>query len=76
MEELKTLTENAIAGHVRFLSEIGMVVNATKTELLYFTRQREQEFEINHQDTTIKSSEHIKALGMYISIGVSTLTTP
>jgi hypothetical protein len=69
--ELKSKTEDSIKRHVEFLSSIGMVVNASKTELLYSTRERDKNFCIEHDESTITASESIKALGMFITRDLS-----
>lgn len=70
LEDLATVTEDCFNIHVRHLQQIGMVVNANKTELLYSTREK------NHPDlsicnSSITSTNKIKALGVLISSDLS-----
>lgn len=64
-EELKQKTEHCLALHSDFLSSIGMVVNASKTELLYSSRTKlPDQFYIDHRGSRIEAKDKMKALGV------------
>jgi hypothetical protein len=67
LEALKIDTEACFEAHDTFLRGIGMVVNATKTELLLSTRQKPNpSFSISAGEHTVKASDSIKALGVIV----------
>jgi len=63
-DSLKEKVENSLTLHENYLSEIGMVVNKTKTELIVFSRNEPPIIELSNG---IKSVKEIKALGITLS---------
>jgi hypothetical protein len=72
IEDLKNVTEAAIAKHTAFLRSIGMVVNSSKTELLLSSRRKNQESMVIECDNVkITPSDSMKALGVYLTPSLS-----
>jgi hypothetical protein len=68
LEEATRATEVSIASHVAFLRKIGMVVNSSKTELLYLHRKKSDEpCAIECEGKTIHAAKSIKALGVIVT---------
>jgi hypothetical protein len=68
-DDLTAKTKECFKMHAVFLDEIEMVVNKDKTEMLYSsrTKSKNEELEIHVEDTRIISQKMIKALGVMIT---------
>jgi len=62
-EELSRLLELTICNHFKYLENIGMICNLSKTELVVFGMD---ELEVRVGDSLIKSSECMKVLGVLV----------
>jgi len=62
-KNIKDELESVIARHMEWLSNMGMVCNSSKTELMMMGRMG---MEININGESIKSKENMKALGVLI----------
>ncbi len=72
IERLIKKTETCFSSHTGYLKSIGMVVNDSKTEMLYATRDKTRKsVVINVSGTTVSSTPKIKALGVQISDDLS-----
>jgi len=66
LEEVKKLTDETFRKHVGYLTRIGMVVNQTKTEVLFVGREKLlNEIELN--GNILEVANKIKALGVFIT---------
>jgi hypothetical protein len=50
--------------HVEYLESLGMKVNTSKTEIMFFTKKEEIICEVPFADTFIKSKPYMKVLGI------------
>ena len=69
-EEVRQKTEASLESHITFLRSIGMVVNTSKTELLYSSRTNGQ-LKVKTETMEIASRDSLKALGIYITPNLS-----
>jgi len=68
LEDVIKLTEEVLTRHANWLGSIGMVVNATKTELVYFGKEL---VTINVNGSSIKSVEDVRVLGCWFDSGLT-----
>ena len=61
-EDLKAKMEGVMMDHMSWLRDLGMVVNASKTELIYFDKVEELELECG--DHVLKSASTMNVLGI------------
>jgi len=64
-------TEITIKKHVEFLKSMGMVVNETKTEVMWIGPSQPPQESLKVNDTICKFANNIKALGIYLDKDLS-----
>jgi len=69
--QVKTKLEATMTLHNRFLTEIGMVTNVSKTELIYFSRRPTDAPSLLVENQTVVPTQHIKVLGVQFSNDLS-----
>ena len=64
-------TENCFKTHCKYLEGIGMIVNRSKTKLLYSSRTKQNQLVMNTENENITSQKTMKALGIMITDDLS-----
>jgi len=65
-EEAQCIVNETVVKHIKYLTQKGMVVNHSKTEVIYFSTYPDRKAEIKVGNDTVESQDHIKALGVVI----------
>jgi len=64
LNNLSSLVENTLAKHIDFLRDLGMIVNESKTEIMWIGKNRSFDY-VKVGQNLIPFSETMKALGVY-----------